>query len=167
MHYSPILSNFTSKQLFVELTRVGYALEEKLEVVNISKHSQLQDLAKVTLVANNPKQLQLQTLLLIINIRLIVSLLNWALAPNNAPESLTTILVGLPIKYFQFQVIVVLHKLLGPKNEISVTYSITQSNHLEIWMSHVWHHFNHCIRNLWDTHFTAPKPAISKDFHGY
>jgi hypothetical protein len=41
MHYSPILSNFTSKQLFVELTRVGYALEEKLEVVNISKHSQL------------------------------------------------------------------------------------------------------------------------------
>jgi hypothetical protein len=76
MHYSPILSNFTSKQLFVELTRVGYALEEKLEVVNISKHSQLQDLAKVTLVANNPKQLQLQTLLLINNIRLIVSLPN-------------------------------------------------------------------------------------------
>jgi hypothetical protein len=55
MHLTPILSNFTSKQLFAELTRVEYASKEKLEVINISKYPQLQDLAKVTLVANNSK----------------------------------------------------------------------------------------------------------------
>lgn len=123
---SPILSRYTSRQLLGELTRLGYLAGANLEFVGVSKRTKELKTAEITLASDTSKRYLLDTPILIDNYRIHITVPSSDKNANsNAPEALTTLILvkGLPIEYSQLQITAALHKMLSPKNVISVTYN--------------------------------------------
>lgn len=123
---SPTLSQFTSRQLLGELTRLGYLAGANLEFVGVTKRSKEQTSAEITVASDKTKKYLIDTPILFANQRLRVSVpsSDKHLHPN-APEALTTSIAvrGLPMYHSQTEITAVLLKLLGPKNVLNISYN--------------------------------------------
>lgn len=123
---SHVLTNFTSRQLLEEMTRLGYLTGANLEFIGVTKRTKQLQTAEVTVASELTKRYLLNTPLLISGQRLIVtsSSLDRTSIPNT-PEALTTsILVkGLLVEYSQNDITIAIHKLFSLKNVLAVTYN--------------------------------------------
>jgi hypothetical protein len=101
---SEILTKHNSRQLLGELIRLGYSSGHNIEFVGVSKRHAAQD----------------------------VSIPSRGARPNLTPNAYTTTLIvkGIPLQQSQIQVSAAIHRLLGARNVISVTYNRAQEDEL-------------------------------------
>jgi hypothetical protein len=129
---SSVLIKYTSRLLLAELIRLGYASGQTMEFVGVSKRLTEQDSIEITLVTEDTKTLLLRSFLFLEGEHVTVSLPATIQSPNFTADALTTTLLikGLPIQQSQIQVIAVVHRLLGARNVVLVTFNCTQDDTL-------------------------------------
>lgn len=130
---SSILSSFSSRQLLGELTQLGYASGANLELIGVSKRTREQDTAEVTLASEGSKQYILEHPMSIAGHKITVTLPSSDSGTHlQSPDALTTSIMvkGLPLNVMQIQITTAIHRLLGPKNVISVSYEKAQDDEL-------------------------------------
>jgi hypothetical protein len=101
-----------------------------MEFVGVSKRTPEQDFAEITLVAEETRTYLLTSPIFLEGERVLIST---PLPPNNIQnpeEALTTsfIVKGLPIQHSQIQITAAVHRLLGARNIITITYNRAQSD---------------------------------------
>jgi hypothetical protein len=137
---SPTLATYTSKHLLHELIKLGYLVGYDLEFIGVAKRTLEQNTAKVTVVLDTTKQYLLQTSIYILGNKVIIQIPSLEPSANPlGPEALTTTILvrGIPIELFQTQINVVLHRLLGAKNIVVVTFNRAQDDPMgrhEVWL---------------------------------
>ena len=121
---SPVLSRYNSRQLLGELIRLGFTSGKHIEFAGVSKRSNDQDFADITLVVEETRQLLVQRPILLEGERIIVTIPSRGTGPNLSPDALTTTLIlkGLPLDKSQVQISAAVHRLLGARNVTSITY---------------------------------------------
>jgi hypothetical protein len=126
---SPILLCYNSRHLLVKLIQLGYASCHHMEFVGVSKSSPEQDHVEITLVTEETRTYLLASPIFLKGQQVIVIV---PLPPSNqfTEDTLTTSLIikGLPILHSQIQITVAVHRLLGAKNVITITYNHVQSD---------------------------------------
>ena len=130
---SEALSNYTSRQLLGELTQLRYIAGTNLEFVGIAKRTKEQDTAEVTLASDISKQYLLTHPMNLGGHKVVITTPSNDTATNpNSPTALTTTIVvkGLPLNIMQVQVTAAIHRLLGPKNVITVSFDRAQEDAL-------------------------------------
>ena len=130
---SEALSNYTSCQLLGELTQLGYISGTNLEFVRIAKHTKEHDTAELTLASDTSKQYLMIHLLNLGGYKVVITTPSNDISTNpNSPTALTTTIVvkGLPLNIMQVQVTVAIHRLLEPKNVITVSFDRAQEDAL-------------------------------------
>jgi hypothetical protein len=126
---SPILTRYNSRHLLAELIRLGYASGHIMEFVGVSKRTPEQDFAEITLVAEETRTYLLTSPIFLEGERVLVSTPPPPNSTQNPEEALTTSLIvkGLPMQHSQLQITAAVHRLLGARNVITVTYNRAQS----------------------------------------
>ena len=112
---------------------MGYVSSANLEFVGVAKRSRSQEYAEVTIAFEPTKRYLMETPLLILEIQLeILPPPLEGFSNPNAPEVLKNpILVkGLPLDKSQLHISFGLHKLLGPKNVLAITYNKVENDFL-------------------------------------
>ena len=129
---SSILTKYNSRFLLAELIRLGYTSGQTMEFVGISKRLTDQDFAEITLVTEDTKELLLRSPVFLEGEHVVVSLPSNLQSSNFTPEALTNTLLikGLLIQQSQLQVTAAVHRLLGARNVISVTFNRAQADKL-------------------------------------
>jgi hypothetical protein len=130
---SPTLTKYTSRHLLKELIRLGYLSGYNLEFIGVAKKTLEQNTAEVTVASDNTKQYMLMTLIFISGEKVMIQIPSSEPSANpTGPEALTTTILvrGLSIEFSQTQVTVALHRLLGAKNVLTVTYNRAQDDPL-------------------------------------
>jgi hypothetical protein len=154
---SPTLSNYTSRHLLRELIRLGYLAGHNFEFIGVAKRYLAQDSAEITVASEATKQYLLQTPILISSERITIKIpaTEPAANPQGSDALTTTILVrGLPIEFSQAQITVALHRLLGIKNVLIVTFSRAQDDLLG---RHDWIAQIRCLNAAVYTHWCERK----------
>ena len=122
---SEALSNYTSRQLLGELTQLGYISGTNLEFVGIAKCIKEQDTVEVMLASDTSKQYLMTHPINLGGYKVVITNPSNDISTNpNSPTALTTTIVvkGLPLNIIQVQVTIAIHRLLGPKNVIVVSF---------------------------------------------
>jgi hypothetical protein len=130
---SPTLTKYTSRHLLKELIRLGYLSGYNLEFIGVAKKTLEQNTAEVTVASDNTKQYMLMTPIFISREKVMIQIPSSEPSANpTGPEALTTtiLVMGLPIEFSQTKVTVALHRLLGAKNVLTVTYNRAQDDPL-------------------------------------
>jgi hypothetical protein len=129
---SSILTQYTSRYLLAELICLGYSSSQSMEFAGVSKRYTKQDFAEITLVTEATKDLLLRSPIYLEGMRITVSSTSKHHGPNPTTDTLTTTLLikGLPMQQSQTQVTVAVHRLMGPRNVIAVTYNRAQDDTL-------------------------------------
>jgi hypothetical protein len=100
-----------------------------MEFIGVSKRSPEQDHAEITLVTEETKTYLLASPIFLEGQQVIITA---PLPPSNenTEDTLTTSLIikGLPILHSQIQITAAVHRLLGAKNVVTVTYNRAQSD---------------------------------------
>jgi hypothetical protein len=127
---SLILTRYNSHHLLAELICLGYASGQVMEFVGISKQTPEQDFAEITLIAEDTKNYLLSSPIFLEGERVTVTTLAPSNSTQNLDAALTTSLIikGLLMQHSQLQITATVHKLLGAKNVVTVTYNRAQSN---------------------------------------
>jgi hypothetical protein len=101
-----------------------------MEFVGVSKCTPEQDFAEITLVAKDTKSYLLSSPIFLEGERVTVTTLAPPHSTQNLDDVLTTLLIikGLSMQYSQIQITTAVHKLLGAKNVITVTYNRAHSD---------------------------------------
>jgi hypothetical protein len=101
-----------------------------MEFVGVSKCTPEQDFAEITLVAKDTKSYLLSSPIFLEGERVTVTTLAPPHSTQNLDDALTTSLIikGLPMQHSQIQITAAVHKLLGAKNVVTVTYNRAQSD---------------------------------------
>ena len=122
---SEALSNYTSRQLLVELTQLGYISSTNLEFVGITKRTKEWDTTKDTLASDAFKQYITTHPMNLGGYKVVITAPSNDISTNrNSPTALTTTIVvkGLPSNVMQVQITTAIHRLLGPKNVIAISF---------------------------------------------
>lgn len=104
---SPMLGQFNSRQLLGELIKLGYSSGHNLEVIGVTKRTQDQITADVTVASEHTKTYMLQYPLKVNGDHISVSVPPHPTAQNHTPgTTLTTMLIfkNLPLQYSKVQV---------------------------------------------------------------
>jgi hypothetical protein len=127
---SPILTRYNSQYLLIELIQLGYASGHIMEFVEVSKRTPEQDFAEITLVAEETRTYLLTSPIFLEGERVLISTPPPPNSTQNLEEALTTSLIvkGLPMQHSQLQIIATVHRLLGARNVITITYNRAQSD---------------------------------------
>ena len=130
---SEALSNYTSRQLLGELTQLGYIVGTNLKFVGIAKRTKEQDTAEVTLASDISKQYLMTHPMNLGGHKVVITTPSNDIFTNpNSPTALTTTIIvkGLPLNIMQVQITAAIHRLLGPKNVIAVSFDSAQEDAL-------------------------------------
>jgi hypothetical protein len=127
---SPILTRYNSRHLLAKLIRLGYASSQVMEFVGVSKRIPEQDFAEITLVTEDTKNYLLSSPIFLEGERVTVTTPATPNSTQNLDAALTTSLIvkGLPMQHSQLQITAAVHKLLGAKNAVTITYNRAQSD---------------------------------------
>lgn len=121
-----MLNRFNSRQLLGELIRLGYSSGQSLEIIGVAKKSQEQVTADITVASERTKVYMTQYPLILNGDRITVTATPHPSSQAKTPgAALTTtvIIKNIPLQYSQSQVTLALHRLMGAKNMISISYS--------------------------------------------
>jgi hypothetical protein len=101
-----------------------------MEFVGVSKRIPEQDFAEITLVTEDTKSYLLSSPIILEGERVTVTTPAPPNSTQNLDAALTTLLIikGLPMQHSQLQITAAVHKLLGTKNVVTVTYNRAQSD---------------------------------------
>ena len=130
---SKALSKYTSRQLLGDLTQLGYISGTNLEFVGISKRTKEQDIAEVTLASDTSKQYLMTHPMNLGDYKVVITTPSNDISTNpHSPNALTTTIVvkGFPLNIMLVQVTTAIHRLLGPKNVIAVSFDRVQEDAL-------------------------------------
>lgn len=131
---SPSLTQFTSRELLSELTRLSYIGGTNLEFVGVTKRTKDLDYAEITVASDKTRQYLLNTPIEFANHKLSITLPSSSQHTNkNSPDALTLSLLvrGLPVYRSQQDITAALHNLLGPNNVHSISFNRAEGDHMD------------------------------------